>query len=88
VQSRNEKIIMGYAYVLINCDLGSEEDIISQLKTIEGVKEVQGTFGAYDILAKVESEDVDKLRDTITWKIRKLDRIRSTLTLMAIPGQG
>ncbi len=79
---------MGYAYVLINCDLGSEEDIISQLKTIDGVKEVQGTFGAYDIIAKVESEDVDKLRDTITWKIRKLDRIRSTLTLMAIPGQG
>ncbi len=79
---------MGYAYVLINCDLGSEEDIISQLKTIDGVKEVQGTFGAYDILAKVESEDVDKLRDTITWKIRKLDRIRSTLTLMAIPDQG
>ena len=79
---------MGYAYVLINCDLGSEEDVISQLKTIDGVKEVQGTFGAYDILVKVESEDVDKLRDTITWKIRKLGRIRSTLTLMAIPGQG
>ncbi len=67
--------------------MGSEEDIISQLKTIEGVKEVQGTFGAYDILAKVESEDVDKLRDTLTLKIRKLDRIRSTLTLMAISGQ-
>ncbi len=79
---------MGYAYVLINCDLGSEEDIISQLKTIDGVKEVQGTFGAYDILAKVESEDVKKLREIITWKIRKLDRIKSTLTLMAIPDQG
>ncbi len=78
---------MGYAYVLINCDLGYEEDIISQLKTIDGVKEVHGTFGAYDILAKVESDDVDKLRDTITSKIRKLDRIRSTLTLMAISGQ-
>ena len=78
---------MGFAYVLINCDLGAEEDIISHLKTIDGVKEVHGTFGAYDILAKVESDDVDKLRDTITWKIRKLDRIRSTLTLMAISGQ-
>jgi DNA-binding Lrp family transcriptional regulator len=78
---------MGYAYVLINCDLGYEEDVISQLKTIDGVKEVHGTFGAYDILAKVESDDVDKLRDTITSKIRKLDRIRSTLTLMAISGQ-
>ena len=79
---------MGFAYVLINCDLGYEEDIISQLKTIDGVKEVQGTFGAYDILAKVESDDIDKLRDIITWKIRKLDRIRSTLTLMGIPSQG
>ena len=78
---------MGFAYVLINCDLGYEEDIISQLKTIDGVKEVHGTFGAYDILAKVESDDVDKLRDTITLKIRKLGRIRSTLTLMAISGQ-
>ncbi len=78
---------MGFAYVLINCDLGYEEDVISQLKTIDGVKEVHGTFGAYDILAKVESDDVDKLRDTITWKIRKLGRIRSTLTLMAISGQ-
>jgi len=78
---------MGFAYVLINCDLGYEEDIISQLKTIDGVKEVHGTFGAYDILAKVEYDDVDKLRDTITSKIRKLDRIRSTLTLMVISSQ-
>ena len=78
---------MGFAYVLINCDLGAEEDVISHLKTIDGVKEVHGTFGAYDILAKVESDDVDKLRDTITLKIRTLDRIRSTLTLMAISGQ-
>ncbi len=79
---------MGFAYVLINCDLGFEENIISQLKTIDEVKEVKGVFGVYDILAKVESDDVDKLRDTITWKIRKLDRVRTTLTLMAIPGQG
>ena len=79
---------MGLAYVLINCDLGFEEDIISKLKTIDEVKEVQGTFGAYDIVAKVESDNVAKLRDTITGKIRKLDRIRSTLTLMIISDQG
>jgi len=73
--------------VLINCDMGSEEDVISHLKTIDGVKEVDGTFGAYDIIVEIESEDVDKLRDTITWKIRKIERIRSTLTLMTIPSQ-
>jgi len=78
---------MAEAYVLINCEIGSEEKVIEELKTIDGVKEVHGTFGAYDILAKVESDQVETLRETITWKIRKINKIRSTLTLMGIEGQ-
>ena len=78
---------MATAYVLINCELGSEESKISQLKTLEGIIEVHGTFGAYDILAKIESSTVEALRETITWKIRKIEKIRSTLTLMGIEGQ-
>ncbi len=79
--------IMATAYVLINCDLGAEEFVISELHSIDGVVEVHGTFGAYDILAKVESNQVESLRETITWKIRKIGKIRSTLTLMGIDGQ-
>jgi len=78
---------MAEAYVLINCEIGSEEKVISELKSVDGVKEVHGTFGAYDVLAKVEAEQVETLRETITWKIRKIDKIRSTLTLMGIEGQ-
>ena len=78
---------MAEAYVLINCEIGSEEKVIEELKSIDGIKEVHGTFGAYDILAKVESDQVETLRETITWKIRKIDKIRSTLTLMGIEGQ-
>ena len=78
---------MATAYVLINCELGSEESIIQQLKNIDSVIEVHGTFGAYDILAKIESPTVEVLRESITWKIRKIDQIRSTLTLMGIEGQ-
>ena len=78
---------MASAYVLINCELGSEESVISQLKALDSVKEVHGTFGAYDILAKVVSDEVSALRETITWRIRKIDKIRSTLTLMGIEGQ-
>jgi len=78
---------MAIAYVLINCELGSEESIIRQLKNIDDVSEVHGTFGAYDILAKIESLTIETLREIITWKIRKIDQIRSTLTLMGIEGQ-
>ena len=78
---------MAEAYILINCEIGSEEEVITALKNIDSIKEVHGTFGAYDILAKIESSQVEDLRETITWKIRKIDKIRSTLTLMGIEGQ-
>ena len=50
---------MAIAYVLINCDLGYEEQIIEELKHISDVKEMHGTFSAYDILAKVESANIE-----------------------------
>ncbi len=78
---------MATAYVLIVCDLGYEEQIIEELKHFSDVKEVHGTFGAYDILAKLESDEPNTLKETITWKIRKLDKVRSTLTLIGIEGQ-
>jgi len=78
---------MATAYVLINCELGSEESIIQELKNLDGVIEVHGTFGAYDILAKIESPTVDVLRETITWKIRKIDQLLSSLPFMGIEGQ-
>ena len=79
---------MAEAYILVNCDLGAEDEVIGGLKQIDQVKEVHGTFGAYDIIAKVEAESADKLREAITWKIRKMDKIRSTLTLTVVEGQG
>lgn len=78
---------MDTAFVLVNCDLGSEETVLGELKHVDSVKEVHGTFGAYDIIAKVENLDRDKVRDIITWNIRKMPHVRSTLTLVGIPGQ-
>ena len=75
---------MATAHVLINCDIGSEKSIIEELKPIEGVKEVRGIFGAYDIIVKLECPTHERLREIITWKIRKIQQVRSTLTLLDI----
>ena len=75
------------AFVLINCDLGSEKQVISDLKTLDCVKEVYGTFGAYDILANIESDTLEDLRQLIIAKIRRIKKIRSTMTLMGIDGE-
>ena len=75
------------AYVLINCDLRYKAEVVDKLKQLEDVKEVNEVFGAYDILAKVKSHNMENLTDTITWEIRKLYKVSSTLTLMTIEGQ-
>lgn len=79
---------MPTAYVLINCELGSEESIIGELKKLPGTVEVNGVYGVYDVVAKVSADTIEKLRETITWHVRKIDKVRSTLTMIVIEGQG
>jgi len=79
---------MPTAYVLLNCDLGSETEIIKKIKQVPELVEVSGVFGVYDIIVRISSDDMDKLREIITWNIRKIDKVRSTLTMIVIEGQG
>jgi len=79
---------MPTAYVLITSDVGSEENIIKEIRGLDDVKEVEGTYGVYDIIVKVESNSMEALKNTITSKIRSIPQVRSTLTLMVIEGQG
>ena len=79
---------MEIAYILIQCDLGSEEDIIREIMKIPQTKEVRGTYGIYDIFCKVESDSKEELDTVVTSKIRKIPKIRSTITLHYIPSQG
>ena len=78
---------MAMAFVLINCELGVKEFVISELKEIETVREVRGVLGTYDILVKLEAGSLDEISKTVTLKIRKLDKIRFTMTLNVIKGQ-
>ena len=69
------------AYVLISCESGADVNVISNLKRINTVKEAHGTFGTYDVLAKLESKSDFELNRAISKKIRQLKKIRATLTL-------
>ena len=69
------------AYVLINTEIGSENEVLEAVKKIKNVKEAHAVYGVYDIVAKIEAESMDKLKEIVTWNIRHLSKNRSTLTL-------
>jgi len=72
---------MAKAYVLISCESGADASVISNLKRINTVKEAHGTFGKYDVLAKLEADSDFELNRSISKKIRQIKKIRATLTL-------
>jgi DNA-binding Lrp family transcriptional regulator len=75
---------MATAYVLINCEFGSEDEIQQELKRLPEVEEVSALYGAYDIIVKVTAETMDKLKEIISWNIRNVDKVKSTLTMIVI----
>lgn len=78
---------MPKAFVLINTEIGSESEVVKELRKIEGVEEAYPVYGVYDIVAKVSAETMDKLKEIVTWRIRRLDKVRSTLTMIIIEEQ-
>lgn len=75
---------MPTAFVLINTEIGSEEEVLNELKKIPYIKEAYVVYGVYDIVAKVEAETMDKLKEVVSWSVRRLDKVRSTLTMLVV----
>jgi len=74
------------AFVLINAEIGSEDEVLKELRKMDNVKEAYVVYGVYDIVAKVEAETMDKLKEVVTWKVRRLNKVRSTLTMIVVEG--
>ena len=77
---------MPLAIVLINAEVGSEDELLKELRKLNSVTEAHAVYGVYDIVAKVEAETMKELKEVITSKVRKLKTLRSSLTLMTMEG--
>jgi len=75
---------MPMAFVLINAEIGSEEEVLKELNKVEGVVEAFVVYGVYDVVAKIRADTMDKLKDVVTWHVRRLNKVRSTLTMIVV----
>ncbi|MFW9990425.1 MAG: Lrp/AsnC ligand binding domain-containing protein [Candidatus Odinarchaeota archaeon] len=79
---------MPSAFVLVNTEVGSEETVLEKVKALGKVIEARIVYGVYDIVCRIEAENMSILKEYIADKIRKIDLIRSTLTLIVIEDKG
>ena len=70
------------AYVMLNCELGAEAEIIEKLQELEEVKDVFETIGTHDMMVKLQADNFEKIREIVSWNIQKIPKVRSTATLI------
>jgi DNA-binding Lrp family transcriptional regulator len=75
---------MPAAIVLINTEVGFEIEVLKEVKKVEGVDEAWAVYGVYDIVARVKADTMDNLKEIMTWRIRRLDKVHSTLTMIIV----
>jgi len=78
---------MTTAFVMINTEIGSEKEVLDEIRKIDAVKESYMVYGVYDIVAKVGADTMDNLKEIIAWNVRRLDKVRATLTMIIIEGE-
>ena len=78
---------MPSAFILINTEIGFEESVLKELNKLTNIKDAYVTYGVYDIVVKVESDSMDDLKGVISHNIRRLDKVRSTLTMIVVEGK-
>jgi len=79
---------MPIGYILINCENFHEDYVIEQLKKINSVHDIQGVFGIYDIIVTVQEKNKNVFTNIISTQIQKIDKLKSTLTLMVSNSDG
>ena len=76
---------MPTAFVFINTEPASMPVVLKKVKAVEGVEEAEMVYGVYDIVAKVKTDTMDKLKHVITYNIRALPDVHSTQTMLVMP---
>lgn len=77
---------MPVVYILINAELGMEEDLLQELRKMENIKEAYLAYGVYDIIVKAEAENMENLKELVAFKIRRLKEVKNTLTMTVAEG--
>ena len=70
------------AYVLMNAELGQESSVVESLRKVPGIKAVYALYGIYDVIAEIETETMEKVKDIVFSHIRHFENVRSTITLI------
>lgn len=75
---------MTAAYVLIQTEIGKPPQVVAALRSIPGLGSAELVTGPYDIILRVEAEDIDSVGKLVVGEVQSLEGVVRTLTCPVI----
>lgn len=72
------------AFVLVKARVGEISQVVKRLRSVEGVTEVDGTFGTWDAVLVVEADELMHLGSIVFDNIQCTAGVESTITLPVV----
>lgn len=72
------------AYVLIQTQVGKAARVAASVQAMPGVSEAASVAGPYDVVARAQAEDIDKLAKLVAFRVRALDGVTRTITCTVV----
>jgi DNA-binding Lrp family transcriptional regulator len=75
---------MNHAYVLFNVESKSEDQVLKDVRAVDGVQEAYVMHGVYDLVARIEAASIKELKELVSSRLRMITNVRNTLTLIIV----
>jgi len=75
---------MTLAFVLINVQSGTEDEVLKEIRKLPNITEVYMVYGIYDILVRIEADTLEKIKGTVDLGIRKINKVRASITMIVV----
>jgi DNA-binding Lrp family transcriptional regulator len=75
---------MPRAYVLISVGSGAEERVLEEIRGIAEVQAAFVSYGVYDLVVKIKTDSMERLKELMSHRLRMIPNVRSTLTLVLV----
>lgn len=72
------------AYILTKVEAGKDREVFKEVKTLEGVKKVDITYGSYDLIVQVGFEKIQELDKFVFYTLRLIPNVKETMTIICV----
>jgi DNA-binding Lrp family transcriptional regulator len=75
-------IELASVYIMVKLIAGKDEEVFAQVQKLKQIKEASVTYGAYDLILKVEFQRIEEVDEFLFDVVRRIPGVSETMSMI------